>query len=89
MLIDICGLPVGEVLHKLEDEDSRQSSGRTGGAPAMGIEIGKVLIGKERAKRIAEGQIPVPAWKGSVDNLDGHPRDRVGRTRRERHDRGG
>jgi hypothetical protein len=64
-------LAVGEVRAALEHGDQGQPPGREGGLPTFGVEVGKVVVAKDRPELIAEPEVGIALGEGGAGALCG------------------
>src|SRR5216683_958902 len=67
----IGGLPIRQILHKLENGDQCQSPRGVGWLPAPWIQISKQLILVKCSQGVTKPNVEIALWKSSMHNSDG------------------
>ena len=78
-------LPIGQVLHELEDGDQRQTPRRIGGLPALGIPIAEQFILVDCSQRVAQLNVHIPLGEDGMHDSGGFGWDLRDRLRFHRH----
>ena len=68
-------LPVGQPFSELEDADERQAPGSMGRLPMRREEGSELLVCKQSAEFIGQGQVGMSCWKGGPDHARGVVRE--------------
>jgi len=81
-------LPVAQPLAELHQRHQRKPPRRVGWLSALGIEVGEVGVGEQRAKPVTQDQAGVTTSErgaGDTGGVVGHGRDRLLRAKRHGH----